>query len=67
MHCLTLRFLTAVSKNIYLAQHMKFHGVNGWGWTFTLWLLLILGTASGIGITVVANFQETNAGLVHGC
>ncbi|KAI6176513.1 DNA damage-regulated autophagy modulator protein 1 [Aphelenchoides bicaudatus] len=58
--------LTAAAKNIHLSQFMSFHNLNGCGWAFARWLLLLLAMASAVGLTVVANFQETSVPLAHG-
>lgn len=58
--------LTAVSKNIHLSQYMQFYHLNGGGYTFVRWFLLFLAMLSAIGLTVVANFQETSIPLAHG-
>lgn len=45
---------------------MQLHGLSHFGWVFTRRLLLFLAISSTIGLTVVANFQETKIGLAHG-
>ncbi|KAI6225329.1 DNA damage-regulated autophagy modulator protein 1 [Aphelenchoides fujianensis] len=49
-----------------LTQYMEFHHLDGCGWGFARWLLLCTGIASGVGVCVVANFQETNVPIAHG-
>lgn len=45
---------------------MQFYGMNGIGWVFARRFLLLLALLSTLGITVVANFQETNVPAAHG-
>ncbi|KAI6214639.1 hypothetical protein M3Y94_00292200 [Aphelenchoides besseyi] len=58
--------LTATAWHIQLTQYMNFHHMYGCGWATARWTLYIAGIISGLGVSVVANFQETNVPAAHG-